>query len=58
MSEIFEVKDDVVIRHTPMHGFGKYTYKTEVVMTKEIFQECYEKWIEQHESEGRNEQAL
>jgi len=55
MSEIFEVEDDVVIRYTHMHGFGKCTYKPEVVMTKEIFKECYKRWIEQQESEELNE---
>jgi len=58
MSEIFEVEDDVVIRYTHMHGFGKCTYKPEVVMTKEIFQECYKRWIEQQESEELNEQKM
>lgn len=48
----FEVKDDVVIKCTPMSGMmGEDTYKAEVVMTKEIFQECYKKWIESKESE-------
>lgn len=42
----FEVEDDVVIKHTPMPEVGENIYKTEVVMTKEIFQECYKKWIE------------
>lgn len=52
MSEIyFEVTDDGVIKHTPMPEIGKNIYKTEVVMTKEIFQECYKKWIEPQESE-------
>ena len=49
----FEVKDDVVIKYTPMPEAGEYTYKTEVVMTKEIFQECYKKWIETQESEEK-----
>ena len=45
----FEIEDDVVVKHTPVPGMDPiYTpiYKTEVVMTKEIFQECYKKWIE------------
>ena len=48
MSKIyFEVEDDVVIKYTPMSiMMGEDTYKTEVVMTKEIFQECYKRWIE------------
>ena len=56
MSEIyFEVKDDVVIKYTPMSVMmGEDTYKAEVVMTKETFQECYKKWIESQESEDAN----
>lgn len=51
MSEIihFEVEDDVVMKYTPMPEIGENTYKTEVVMTKEIFQECYKRWVEQQE---------
>ena len=48
----FEVEDDVVIKHTPMSEIGENIYKTEVVMTKEIFQECYKKWIEPQERSG------
>lgn len=54
MSEIhFEVKDDVVVKYTPIEmgeNIYKNIYKTEIVMTKEIFQECYKKWIESQES--------
>ena len=54
MSKIyFEVEDDVVIKYTPMPEAEENTYKTEVVMTKEIFQECYKKWIESHESKNK-----
>lgn len=52
MNEIyFKVKDDAVIKYIPMPEIGKNFYKTEVVMTKEIFQECYKKWVEKQESE-------
>lgn len=53
MSKIyFEVKDDFVIKHTPMAiMMGEDTYESEVIMTKEIFQECYKKWIESQERE-------
>ena len=52
MSKIyFEFEDDVVIKYTPMPEIGENTYKTEVVMNKEIFQECYKKWVELKESE-------
>ena len=49
----FEIEDDVVIRYTPMPEAGENIYKTEVVMNKEIFQECYKKWIEPQESEDK-----
>jgi hypothetical protein len=43
----FEVNDDVVIKYTPMSVMmGENTYKAEIVMTKEIFQKCYKKWVE------------
>jgi Zn finger protein HypA/HybF involved in hydrogenase expression len=41
----FEVKDNAVFKYTPVPEMGENNYKTEVVMTKEIFQECYKKWI-------------
>lgn len=50
----FEVIDDVVRKHTPVPEIGENIYKTEVVMTKEIFQECYKKWIEPQKSEADN----
>ena len=48
----FKVEDDIVIKCTPMPEIGEGIYKTEIVMTKEIFQECYKKWITPQESEG------
>jgi hypothetical protein len=55
MNEVyFELKDDVVIKNTPMPEVGENIYKSEVVMTKEIFQECYKKWVESQE-EGDSE---
>lgn len=45
----FEVEDDVVIKHTPMPEIGENIYKSEPVITKEIFQECYKKWVEPQE---------
>lgn len=47
----FEVENDVVIKYIPMPEIGEYTYKTDIVMTKEVFQECYKKWIEPQKSE-------
>lgn len=52
MREIrFEVKDDALIRHTSVPEIGEKIYKSEVVLTKNIFQECYEKWIKPQETQ-------
>lgn len=45
----FSVEDDAVIKYIPMSAIGSYAYKTEVIMTKEIFQECFKKWVEPRE---------
>ena len=50
----FEIEDDVVTRYTPMPEAGENIYRTEVVMSKEIFQECYKKWVEPQEISDRN----
>lgn len=36
---------------TPLPEYGERVCKTQLVMTKEIFQECYKRWIEPQESE-------
>lgn len=55
MNEIyFKVVNDVVIKNTPIPEAGENIYRTEIIMTKEIFQECYKKWIEPQESEDKN----
>lgn len=47
--------DDKLFVYTPLPLYGDAIYKIQLVMTKEIFQECYKKWIESQESEVRNE---
>jgi hypothetical protein len=54
----FEVKDDVVTKHTPIPEIGENIYKTEVVMTKDIFQQCYKKWIESQENDNKGTDDL
>ena len=49
----FVVEDDVVIKLTHMSEIGGNIYQNEVVITKEIFQECYKKWIEPQEREDK-----
>lgn len=40
----FEVVDDFVVKHIPTGADDLYI--NHAVMPKEIFQECYKKWIE------------
>lgn len=49
----FKVNDDAVVKVTHMPEIGENIYKTEVVITKDIFKECYKKWIESDESEEK-----
>ena len=50
---LFDIEGDVLIKSTPMIEIGENVYKDEVVMTKEIFQECYKRWIAAPESESK-----
>lgn len=38
--------------YTPLPQYGDGICKVQLVMTKEIFQECYKRWIDPQESEG------
>lgn len=47
---------DEVYRLVPLPEYGGEVCKLELVMTKEIFIECYKKWIDpQSKSEDKNE---
>ena len=39
--------DDSLFSYIPLPQYGKGIYKVQLVMTKEIFQECYNRWIKQ-----------
>lgn len=41
--------DDKCLAYIPLPEYGEGVYKTQLIMTKEIFQECYKKWIESQE---------
>jgi hypothetical protein len=41
-----EFVDDKLFVYTPYPEYGDDVYTVHLVMTKEIFQECYKKWIE------------
>ncbi len=41
----FEIKDNVVIKYMPVPQIREGIYKSEIVMDKETFIKCFEKWI-------------
>ena len=50
----FQFDDDKLLIYTPLPQYGADTkmYEVRLIMTKEIFQECYKRWIEPQESKG------
>ena len=48
----FHVEDTVCIKSTPMPEFGEYTYKDEIVISRDAFIECYNKWIKGEADKG------
>lgn len=40
----FEFREDELIRLTPIPGY-RHTYRNEVVIDKDTFIKCYNKWI-------------
>ncbi len=51
-NEELKFVDDKLFVYTPLPQYGDGICKVQLVMTKEIFQACYKKWIEPHESES------
>ena len=52
MNEPFlKFQDDNLYVYTLLPLYGKDIYKVDLIMTKDIFRECYKKWIEPQESE-------
>lgn len=41
----FDIQDDVLIKNVPVPEYGQNTYKQEIVLDKETFIKCYEKWV-------------
>ena len=44
---------DKLFTYTSLPQFGDGIYKVQLVMTKDIFQECYKKWIMLQECEDK-----
>lgn len=40
-----EFRGDELYEYIPLPQYGNSIYETHLVMTKEVFQECYRKWI-------------
>ena len=49
MKTELRIIDDAVYEFTPMPQCGEGVVSTHPVMTKEIFKECYKKWILEEE---------
>jgi len=47
--------DDKLFAYKPLPQYGGRIYEVQLVMTKEIFQECYKKWIKPQEEATTNE---
>ncbi len=50
MEQKLEFIDDKLYCYTPVPQYGEEIYKTDLVMTKEIFVACYNKWIKEEEN--------
>ena len=46
--------DGKLFVYTPLPQYGEGMCESHLVMTKEIFQECYKRWIEEQEGAIRN----
>lgn len=53
--EKFVFDGDLLYKHTPLPQYGDGIAKVELVMTKEVFIECYNKWIKGKEVEDGND---
>ena len=51
MKEEFSFDDDKLYRLTPFLECGPDYYKKELVLTKEVFIKCYNKWIKEQKDE-------
>ena len=55
--EKLQFVDDKLFVYTPLPQYDVCSgiYKIQLVMTKEIFQECYKRWIKPQEKEDKND---
>jgi len=47
--QYFEFQDDKLYAYTPLPQYGESICKEDLVITKDIFRECYKRWIEPQE---------
>lgn len=50
-----KLKDDEVYIYTPLPQYGEGICEVKLVMTKDIFKECYKRWIKSEESKAKSE---
>lgn len=51
MEELKFIGDDKLFVYIPLPQYGQGIYETRLIMTKEVFRECYKKWIESQEGD-------
>lgn len=47
IEETLEFENDRLYRLFPLPQYGEGVYKSDLIMTKEIFIECYKRWIKE-----------
>lgn len=52
IDEYLKFEDDKLYHYYPLPKCGEGIYKKDLVMTREIFTECYERWIKGAEDEN------
>lgn len=50
-----EIKNDKVYVYTPLPEYGKDICRIDLVMTKDIFRECFRQWIADDEKSEKGE---
>ena len=51
--EKFVFDGDLLYKHTPLLEYGDGIARAELVMTKEVFIECYKRWVVEEQGENK-----
>ena len=45
------IEDDAVYAYVPRPELGQYVSERHLIITKEVFKQCYDKWIKESKDE-------